>query len=99
MQERGYNALFVKLVLGGKGEGIDAAKLAVRSVLDQLLNRAHRFRLRRLSQNSEEGFGFARKFHDTIGLITVAVTLLLGKRESKPQMSQTFPSAIFVPSP
>src|SRR6266487_798034 len=86
-------------MLGGKREGVDAAKLTVWCILDELFDRVHRLRLRRLSQNSEEGFGFARKFHDIIGLITVAVTVWLRKTENKSQMSQPSPSAISVPSP
>src|SRR6266496_653158 len=66
-------------MLGGKREGVDAAKLTVWCILDELFDRVHRLRLRRLSQNSEEGFGFSGKFHGIIGLITVAVTVWLRK--------------------
>jgi hypothetical protein len=57
-------------------------------ILDELFDSAYRPRLRRLSQNSEEVFGFAGKFHVTIRVITVAVTVWLGKTESKPQICQ-----------
>jgi len=57
----------------GKGECVDTAEITVRPVLDELFDRAYRLRLRRFSQNSEEVFGFAGKFHVTIRLITVAV--------------------------
>ncbi len=58
-------------MFGGKGQGVDAAKLAVRPVLDEFFDRAHRFRLCRLTQSIEQRVGFAGKIHDTIGLITV----------------------------
>jgi hypothetical protein len=70
-------------VLGGKGERVDAAKLAVRSVLDDLFNRTHRFRLCRLSQSIEQSVGFTAKFHGTFGSIAVTPTLWLRKTESK----------------
>jgi hypothetical protein len=41
-----------------------------------------------LPQNGEEVFGFAGKFHVTIRLITVPVTVWLGKTESKRQIRQ-----------
>ena len=88
MQKSRNYILLIELVPGGKGENVDAAKLAVRPVLDELFDCAYRLRLRRLSQNSEEVFGFAGKFHVTIRLITVAVTVCLGKTESKRQMRQ-----------
>src|SRR5881275_516477 len=66
-----------------KGEGVDTAKVAVRPVLDELFDGTHRFWLRRLSQGIEESVGFAGKFHGTVELITVTVTLSLGKTESK----------------
>ena len=69
----------------GKGEDVDTAEITVRRILDELLDRAYRLRLRRLPQNSKEVFGFARKFHVTIRLITVAVTVCLTKTESKRQ--------------
>src|SRR5947199_9779879 len=72
----------IELVLGGKGDGVDTAEITVRRILDELFDRAYRLRLRRLSQNSEKVFGFAGKFHVTIRLITVAVTVCLGKRKA-----------------
>src|SRR5438034_9161541 len=80
-------------MLGGKREGVDAAKLTVWCILDELFDRVHRLRLRRLSQNSEEGFGFARKFHGIIGLITRSSYHVTGRAEHKSQISQPFPSA------
>jgi hypothetical protein len=67
---------------GGKGEGVDTAKLAIRPALDEFFDRAHRFRLCRLSQSIEQRVGFAAKIHGTIGLITVRVTLWLEKRKA-----------------
>jgi hypothetical protein len=75
--------LLIELVLGGKGEGVDTAKLAVGPVLDELFDRTHRFRLRRLSQRIEESVGFAGTFHGTFGSITGTATLWRGKTESK----------------
>src|SRR5206468_3040938 len=87
--QKSRNYIFlIELVLGGKGEGVDTAEITVRPILDELFDRAYRLRLRRLSQNSEEVFGFAGRFHVTIRLITVAVTVCLGKTESKRQMRQ-----------
>jgi hypothetical protein len=45
-----------------------------------------------LSQNSEEVFGFAGKFHVTIRLITVAVTVCPGKRKASDRCAKPFPS-------
>ena len=73
MQKSRKYILLVELVLGGKGEGVDTAEITVWPFLDELFDRAYRLRLRRLSQNNEEVFGLAGKFHVTIGLITVAV--------------------------
>src|SRR5947199_818311 len=82
--QKGRNHIFlIELVPGGKREGVNTAKLAIRSVLDQVFDRTHRFRLRRLSQSTEQSVGFDGKLHYTIGLITVAVTLWRGKTESK----------------
>src|SRR5204862_7482023 len=87
--QKSRNHIFlIELVPGGKGEGVDTAEITVRRILDELFDRAYRLRLRRLSQNSEEVFAFAGKFHVTIRLITVAVTVCLGKTESKRQMRQ-----------
>ena len=63
MQKSRNYIFFIELVPGGKGEGVDTAKLAIRRVLDQLFDRTHRFRLRRFSQSIEERVGFAGKFH------------------------------------
>ena len=82
MQKSRNYIVLIEVVLGGKSEGIDTAKLPVRPVLDELFDRTHRFRLRGLSQSIEESVSFAGKFHCTIGLITVAVTLWLGKRKA-----------------
>ena len=71
MQKSRNYIFLIELVPGGKGERVDAAEITVRRILDELFDGAYRFRLRRLSQNSEEVFGFAGKFHVTIRLITV----------------------------
>src|SRR5205814_8782680 len=89
MQKSRKYIFLIELVPGGKGEGVDTAEITVRRILDELFDRAYRPRLGRSSQNSEEVFGFAGKFHVTIRLITVAVTVCLGKTESKRQMRQT----------
>ncbi len=83
MQQSCNYILLIEFLLGGKGEGVDTAKLAVGSVLDELFDGTHRFRLRRLSQSIEESVSFAGKFHCTFGLITVTATLWLRKTESK----------------
>lgn len=64
-------------MLGGKGKGVDAAKVAVRPVLDDFFDRTHRFRLSRLSQATQERVGFSGTFHGTFGLITLAAALWL----------------------
>jgi hypothetical protein len=70
--QKSRNHIFlVELVAGGKGEGVDTAKLAVRPVLDELFDRTHWFRLCRFSQSSEESVGFDGTFHGNNGLITV----------------------------
>src|SRR5205823_14209839 len=91
--------LLIELVLGGKGEGVNAAKLAVGSVLDEVFDRAHRLRLRRLSQSSEEAFGFSGNFHVVIGINHRSGYHVTGRREHKSQISQPFPSPMSVPSP
>lgn len=96
MEKSSDHILLIELMLGGEREGIDAAKLTVWYVLDEFFDRAHGFRLRRLPQNTEEGFDFSGNFHGIIGLITAAITVWLGTMENKSQMNQTFPSAISV---
>src|SRR5205814_8277603 len=96
VQESSDHILLIELMLGGEREGIDAAKLTVWCVLDEFFDRAHGFRLRRLPQNTEEGFDFSGNFHGIIGLITAAITVWPGTMENKSQMNQTFPSAISV---
>src|SRR3954452_25586814 len=72
----------VEFMPGGKGEDVDTAEIAVRSIFNELLDRTYRLRLCRLPQNSKEVFGFAGKSHVTIRLITVAVTVFVGKRKA-----------------
>jgi len=98
VQKSGDHVLLIQFMLGGEREGIDAAKLMIRRVLNEFFDRAHRLRLRRLSQNTEERFGLSGKFHGITGLITAEVTVRPGKLEYKSQMSQTLPSATSVPS-
>jgi hypothetical protein len=64
--------LLIEFMLGGKSYGVDTAKLAVWPVLHELFDRAYLLRLRRLSQNSEEVFGFAGEFHGTIRVIALS---------------------------
>ena len=75
MEKSSDHILLIELMLGGEREGIDAAKLTVRCVLDELFDRAHRLRLCRLSQNTEEGFDFVGNFHGMIGLTIAGVTM------------------------
>jgi hypothetical protein len=75
VKEGSNHILLIELMLGGEREGVDAAKLTVWCVLDEFFDRAHRLRLRRLSQNSEDALGFVGNFHGIIGLITAAVTM------------------------
>ncbi len=92
MQKSRNYILLVKLVLGGKGEGVDTAKLAVRPVLDELFDGTDRFRLRRLSQSREESVGFAGKFHGTIGLVTVTVYPVARKNGKQVTDAPTIPA-------
>ncbi len=48
MQECGDNILFVQFMIGRKGKGVDAAKLTVRPVLDELFDGADWLWFRRL---------------------------------------------------
>jgi len=63
MQKSRYDIVLVKLVPGGKGEGVDTAEFAVRSILDNLLDGTDRFRLRRLSESTEKILSYGRMFH------------------------------------
>jgi hypothetical protein len=67
VQESPNRIVLIESVPGGKGEGVDTAKLAIRRALDELFDRTHRFRLGRLSQSTEEILSFGGKFHDTFG--------------------------------
>jgi hypothetical protein len=68
--QKGRNHIVLtELMLGGKSEDIDTAKLAVWPVLDEFFDCTHRFWLRRLSQSVEESVGLARTFHGIIGLM------------------------------
>jgi hypothetical protein len=63
VQESANHIVLIEPVPGGKGEGVDTAKLAIRRVVDELFDRTHRFRLRRLSQSTKEILSFGGKFH------------------------------------
>ena len=54
MQKSRNHIILIEPVPGGKGEGVDPAKVAVRRAPDELFDRAHRLRLCRLSQSLEE---------------------------------------------
>ena len=97
MQKSRNYILLIELVLGGKGEGVDTAKLAVGPVLDELFDRTHRFRLRRLSQTIEECVGFDGTFHGTLESITV--TLWLGKQKASDRCAKHSPLGDGVPFP
>jgi hypothetical protein len=60
VQKSGKHIILIELVPGGKGEGVDAAKLAVRCVVDDLFDCTHRFRLCRLPQSTEAGGKWGR---------------------------------------
>jgi hypothetical protein len=84
VQKSCNHIFFIESMPGGKGESVNTAKIAVRAVPDELFDRTHRFRFRRLSQSIEESVGFAAKFHGNGKLIppdTLAVWL--GKTKSK----------------
>jgi hypothetical protein len=49
VQKSPNHIALIELVLGGKGEGVDTAKLAVRPSVDEPFDRTNRFRLCRLS--------------------------------------------------
>jgi hypothetical protein len=82
VQKSRKHIFLIELVPGCKSEGVDTAEITVRAVVDELFDRAYRLWLRGLSQNSEEIFGFAGKFHVTNRLIAVAVTVCIGKRKA-----------------
>ena len=82
MQKSRKHIILIEPVPGGKGEGVDPAKLAVRRVVDELFDCTHRFRLCRLPQSTEEILGFAGKFHGTIGL-TTATQVPCGEENGK----------------
>src|SRR5208282_3999614 len=59
MQERGDGPLLIEAVFGGKSEDIDATKVAVGSLTNQLLDGRDATSVGRLPQHTEEGFAFA----------------------------------------
>ena len=63
VQKSRKHIILIEPVPGGKGEGVDAAKLAVRRVVDELFDCTHRFRLCRLPQSTEEILSVGGKFH------------------------------------
>jgi len=63
MQKSPNYIILIEAMAGSKDDSINPAKLAVRRLLDQLFDRAHRFRFCRLSQRTEEILGFDGKFH------------------------------------
>jgi hypothetical protein len=83
MQESGNDILLTKFVFGGKGKGVDAAKLAVRRVLDELFDRVCHLRFCRFSQDGEGHLGFAGEFHGTILSTASRVMVRLKEMQSK----------------
>src|SRR5947207_11790130 len=83
VQESRKHIILIEPVPGGKGKGVDAAKLAVRRVLDQLFNRTHRFRLCRLPQSTEVILSFGRKFHGLAIDDRNTATVWLAKRKAR----------------
>ena len=59
MQERGDGPLLIEAVFGGKSEDIDATKVAVGSLTNQLLDGRDATSVGRLPQHTEESFAFA----------------------------------------
>ena len=59
MEERGDGPLFIKAALAGESEHVDAAKLVIGPLANQLLDGGGTIRIRRLAQYTKEGFGFA----------------------------------------
>ena len=91
--QKSRNYIFlIELVPGGKGERVDTAEITVRAVVDELFDRAYRLWLRRFSQSIQESVGFTGKFHVTIRLITLAVTVCLGKRKASNRCAKPCPS-------
>ena len=91
MQKSRNYILLIELVLGGKGEGVDAAKLAVRPVSDELFDCAYRLRL--FSQSIEKAVSFAGNFHGSRSVTQYRVARKNGKQktdESKQTNVQCF---------
>src|SRR5262249_10213097 len=61
VQERSDHPLFIKTMLGGERERIDAAELAVGRVAHCPLDLGDTFGVGRLPQDAEKGFGFAHR--------------------------------------
>ena len=80
----------LSLCLAAKARALIRRRSRSGAVLDELFDRAYRLRLRRFSQSIEESVGFAGKFHVTIRLITVAVTVCPGKRKASDRCAKPF---------
>ena len=59
MQKGGDHALLIEAVLGGEGERVDAAEVAIGRVAHRALDRGNALGVGRLPQHAEKGFGFA----------------------------------------
>ena len=61
VQERGDRAFLVESTLGGEGERVDAAQLAIKPALHQIFDGGDTIRIGRLPQDTKQGFGFAHR--------------------------------------
>src|SRR5262249_41088580 len=59
MQERSDGSFFVQLVLGGKSKRVDSAKFVIGRIGDRAFDGSSAAAVRRLPQNTEEGFRLA----------------------------------------
>ncbi|MBB4329688.1 hypothetical protein GGE17_007387 [Rhizobium leguminosarum] len=59
MEKRGDGFLLIEMVLIGESERIDAIKLAIRAMRDDLLDALNRRRVSRLSQGGKKDVHFA----------------------------------------
>src|SRR4029079_4388566 len=83
VHKRRKDIIFIEPAPGGKGEGIDAAKLAIRRVVDELFDCSHWFRLCRLPQSIEEILSVVGKFHGLADWLLQHSYRVTRKTESK----------------
>jgi hypothetical protein len=61
VQEGGDHPLFIEAILGGEGERVDAAEVAIGRLAHRALDRGNTLGVGRLPQHAEKGFGFAHR--------------------------------------